>query len=175
MAQGVASDFSKCPNHMRGADLRGASLGRSKFDGVDLSFAIFDHADVHGSTFYDTKLENASFLGANLAKANFFTANLRGANFTGATLTEADMTSAEMGPGTTFRSADMTRCQIKSVGHGPQSAVGVVFDGRPPSSSPRSRTRLRRDLSSGVTRRQPRARGDHGEPTLPPARPPASG
>ena len=42
---------------MRGADLRGASLGRSKFDGVDLSFAIFDHADVHGSTFYDTKLE----------------------------------------------------------------------------------------------------------------------
>ena len=36
---------------------KGASLGRSKFDGVDLSFAIFDHADVHGSTFYDTKLE----------------------------------------------------------------------------------------------------------------------
>ena len=139
------------------------------------------------------------------------------------------MTSAEMGPGTTFRAADMTRCQIKSVcagetaeerqprgsrgdaaerpprgspgaaeeqprrtemrrppllptlwgawrrpllaqlrplcvfalcqvGHGPQSAVGVVFDGRPPSSSPRSRTRLRRDLSSGVTRRPPRAR-----------------
>lgn len=129
MAQGVQSDFSKCPNHMRGADLRGTSLGRSKFDGVDLSFAIFDHADVHGSTFYGTKLENASFLGANLAKANFFTANLRGANFTGATLTEADMTSAEMGPGTTFRAADMTRCQIKSVGHGPQGAVGVVFDG----------------------------------------------
>jgi len=25
------------------------------------------------------------------------------------------MTSAEMGPGTTFRAADMTRCQIKSV------------------------------------------------------------
>ena len=39
------------------------------------------------------------------------------------------MTAAEMVPGTTFRAADMTRCQIKSVGLPPQSALGVVFDG----------------------------------------------
>ena len=76
---------------LRGADLSGAALRRSIFDGADLEGANLSGSDLRDASLKRVNLKKAALDGADLRGARMIKANLGLSNLQGARLDGADM------------------------------------------------------------------------------------
>lgn len=86
---------------LRGANLRGAYLGRADLRGADLSEADLDGADLRRAGLFGANLRRANLgrarlFGAHLSEARLFEAGLRGADLDGADLGRTNLMGADL-------------------------------------------------------------------------------
>jgi uncharacterized protein YjbI with pentapeptide repeats len=101
---------------LRGADLGGAFLSRTRLrlaflSGADLREADLSRADLGGADLSRANLIEAVLSGAELSGANLLEANMSRANMSGAFLIEAFLSGADLS-GADLRLADLNRANL---------------------------------------------------------------
>ncbi len=111
-----------------GADLAGANLQNTCWDGSDLRGAIVSSANLSGTTFDSAILQQTNLDGVDASRASFASANLFRANLSNSDLTNANLLAADLEnallPGTNLAGANLQNTNLSGA-----AMFGATLDG----------------------------------------------